>query len=287
MRIAVIGGTGVAGRAVVVEAVRRGHEVRVVGRHAPGAHGPGRHAPGRHAPGRHGTDPVPGAEFVRADAVTGDGLDDALRGVDAVVDCANLMSQSGRKATDFFVSVTRNLTAAGAAAGVKRHVVLSIVGIDDVPLPYYRAKLAHERAAREGTVPVTVVRATQFHDFPRQVLAVTARGPVTVMPHVPVQPVATSDVAAVLVDAAELGDGPDAPDLVQVGGPERRDLVDLARRTLRAQYRRVAVVPLPVPGRTGRALRSGGLLPTDGRQGAERFDDWLAAGGASPSRDGR
>jgi uncharacterized protein YbjT (DUF2867 family) len=257
MRIAVIGGNGVAGRAAAAEAVRRGHQVRVVGRHRP-------------------ADPLPGTEFARADATTGDGLDDALRGVDAVVDCANVMSQNERKATDFFVAVTRHLTAAGAAAGVKRHVVLSIVGIDEVPLPYYRAKLAHERAAREGSVPVTVVRATQFHDFPRQVMTMTAKGPLALVPRIPVQSVSTADVAAVLIDAAEYADGAGAPDLVQVGGPERRDLVDLARRTLRAQHRRVMVVPLPVPGRTGRAMRAGGLLPKDGRQGKEPFDDWLA-----------
>jgi len=257
MRIAVIGGTGVAGRAAVVEAVRRGHEVRVVGRHEP-------------------ADLPPGASFARGDGTTGEGLDEAMRGVDAVVDCANVMTQNEKTATDFFVSVTGHLTAAGAAAGVQRHVVLSIVGIDEVPLPYYRAKLAHERAAREGSVPVTVVRATQFHDFPRQVLSMTAKGPLAVMPRIPVQPVSTADVAAVLVDAAELGGAADAPALLQVGGPERRDLVDLARRTLRAQHRRALVVPLPVPGRTGRAMRSGALLLKEGHQGKEAFDTWLA-----------
>jgi len=261
MRIAVIGGTGVAGRPAAAEAARRGHEVRVVGRRKPGP--------------QHES-PVPGTEFAPADATTGEGLDDALRGVDAVVDCANVMSQSERTATDFFVSVTRHLTAAEAAAGVQRHVVLSIVGIDEVPLPYYRAKLAHERAAREGSVPVTVVRATQFHDFPRQVLTLTAKGPVALVPRIPVQSVSTAEVAAVLIDAAEFAGDPSAPDLLQVGGPERRDLVDLARRTLKAQDRRALVVPLPVPGRTGRAMRSGGLLLKDGRQGTERFDDWLA-----------
>jgi uncharacterized protein YbjT (DUF2867 family) len=258
MRIAVIGGTGVAGRAAAAEAARRGHEVRVVGRRPP-------------------TDPLPGTEFARADATTGEGLDDALRDVAAVVDCANVMSQSERTATDFFVAVTRHLLPAEAAAGVTRHVVLSIVGIDDVPLGYYRAKLAHERAAREGSVPVTVVRATQFHDFPRQVLERTALGPLALMPRIPVQPVSTADVAAVLIDAAEFAGDAAAPDLLQVGGPERHDLVELARRTLKAQDRHVMVLPLPVPGRTGRAMRSGGLLLKDGREGVERFDDWLAA----------
>jgi uncharacterized protein YbjT (DUF2867 family) len=257
MWIAVIGGNGVAGRAAAAEAVRRGHQVRVVGRHEP-------------------ADPLPGTEFARADATTGEGLDDALRGVDAVVDCTNVMTQRERTATDFFVAVTRHLTAAGAAAGVKRHVVLSIVGIDEVPLPYYRAKLEHERAAREGSVPVTVVRATQFHDFPRQVLSMTAKGPLALMPRMPVQPVSTTDLAAVLIDAAESADDAGAPDLLQVGGPERRDLVDLARRTLKAQDRRVLVVPLPLPGRAGRAVRAGGLLLRDGRRGRESFDDWLA-----------
>ena len=151
--------------------------------------------------------------------------------------------------------------------------MLSIVGIDEVPTGYYKAKLAQERAARAGSIPVTVVRATQFHDFPAQILSVLAKGPVAVVPSIPVQPVSTHDVAQALLDAAEAAT---AADLVQVGGPERRDLVDLARRTLEAQGRKVFVLRLRMPGEAGRAMRGGGLLLKEGRQGSERFEDWLA-----------
>ena len=254
MRIAVIGGTGHAGRAAVQEAAGRGHDVVVVGRNEP-------------------EDPVPGTTFARADVTTGEGLDDALRGVDAVVDASNITSQNERTATDFFVGATEHLLAAETAAGVGRHVVLSIVGIDDVPTGYYRAKLAQERTARAGSVPVSVVRATQFHDFPAQVLSVTARGPLAVVPSIPVQPVSTREVAQALLDAAEAAE---PVDLVQVGGPERRDLVDLARRTLEAQGRKVFVLRMRMPCEAGRAMRDGGLLLKEGRQGSERFEDWLA-----------
>jgi uncharacterized protein YbjT (DUF2867 family) len=255
MRIAVIGGTGVAGRAAAAEAVRRGHDVVVVGRTRP-------------------ADPVSGTTFARADVTTGEGLDDALRGAAVVVDASNIASQNEQKARAFFVGATRRLTAAEAAAGVRRHVLLSIVGIDDVPSGYYKAKVAQERAAREGPVPVSVVRATQFHDFPRQVLSVTAKGPVALVPAITVQPVSTADVARVLLDAAEAAE---APPLLQVGGPERHELVDLARRTLAAEGRKVLVLPLRVPGEVGRAMRGGGLLLGEGRTGSERFEDWLAA----------
>lgn len=257
MRIAVIGATGIAGRAAVREAVRRGHEVRAVARTAPSG------------------GVLPGVEFAAADALSGTGLAAALEGIDVVIDCSNIATQNRQKATDFFVGATKHLVAAGAAAGVSRHVVLSIVGIDDVPTGYYAAKLAQEATARAGTVPVTVVRATQFHDFPSQLLSMTRRGPVALVPAMPVQTVSTADVSAALLDAAE---STERVDLIQVGGPERRDLVDLARRTLRAQGRRAFVVPLPIPGAAGRAIRGGGLLLGEGRRGAETFEEWAAGG---------
>jgi uncharacterized protein YbjT (DUF2867 family) len=253
MRIAVIGGTGIAGRAAVAEGKRRGHIIRVLARHRP-------------------DDGVGRSEFVTADLTTGAGLDDALVGVDVVLDCSNIPSQNEKQATDFFVGGTRRLLAAEEAAHVRRHVVLSIVGIDDLPMGYYRAKVAQERTARAGRTPTTVVRATQFHDFAGQLLARTARGPVAVVPRVPVQPVSTADVADALFDVAEQAQ---PVELVEVAGPERRDLVDLARRTLRAQGRRAAVIPLPVPGALGRKLRAGALLLPEGRHGSETFDAWL------------
>jgi uncharacterized protein YbjT (DUF2867 family) len=255
MRIAVVGGTGVAGRVAVEETVRRGHEVRVIGRHAP-------------ADGGH--------EFAEADVVAGDGVADALKGVDAVIDASNIISWNEGRATAFFTAGTRNLVAAGAAAGVRRHVVLSIVGIDRVPLGYYRAKLAQEAEARRGRVPVSVVRATQFHEFVGQFLQRTRLGPLALVPAMPEQPVSTADVAVALVDVADgtvIGD-------VQIGGPERRLAPDLARRLLRARGERALVVPVPLPGNYGRTLRAGGLWLADDapgrRVGSETFEAWLA-----------
>jgi uncharacterized protein YbjT (DUF2867 family) len=253
MRIAVIGGTGGAGRHAVTEAVRRGHDVVVVGRSAP-------------------AEPVAGTTFATADVTTGDGLDAALAGVDVVIDATNVNSQKEKVATDFFVGATRHLTAAEARAGVRRHVLLSIVGIDDVPLGYYKGKVAQERAAKEGTVPVSIVRATQFHEFAGQVLEAMAKGPVALVPAIPVQPVSTREVAAELLDAAESAD---AVPMRQIGGPERRELVDLARRTAQAQGRKLLVLPVRPPGEVGRAFRAGHNLLANGHEGNETFDDWL------------
>ena len=159
MRLLVAGGTGTAGRAVVQEAVRRGHEVRVLTHRADG---PGRPRP---ATGRCSC----GATWSRAPGLTA-----ALEGVEAVVDVSNIATASHRRAAAFFTAGTTHLVAAGGRAGVRHHVLLSIVGVDGSRLGYYRAKVDQERclAARAPAAGVghTVARATQFHDFALQTL---------------------------------------------------------------------------------------------------------------------
>ena len=241
MRLAVAGGTGLVGRLVVEEAAARGHEVVVLARSR------------------------------GVDLTTGAGLGERLAGVEAVVDTTNHVSQKRAESEAFFGGVTRHLLDAGAAAGVRHHLVLSIVGIDDVDTGYYAGKRLQERLVVEGPVPWTILRATQFHEFAEQALGFVRVGPFSLVPRMLSQPVAAREVAGHLVGLAEAGPSGRAPDLA---GPERHDMVDLARRV--AGGRRV--VPVPLPGKAGRAMRTGALCPAgDGPRGRVTFEEWLAA----------
>jgi uncharacterized protein YbjT (DUF2867 family) len=256
MRTLVIGGTGTAGRHTVAELLRRGHQVHVASR-------------------RGGAD-LPGATGVAVDVTTGAGLAAALDGVEAVVDCANVATMRTAAAVRYFEGSTRRITRAAAAAGVRHHVVLSIVGVDVTPIGYYAGKLAQEHAALAGPVPATVLRATQFHELAGQMLARGGFGPLALVPAMPTQPVAAAEVGAALADVVAAGPAGRAPD---VGGPRREYLPDLARLVLRRRGRRVLVVPVGFPGAGGRAIRDGSLLlGPDGQVRGPSFAEWLAAG---------
>jgi uncharacterized protein YbjT (DUF2867 family) len=253
VNIAVPGGTGTLGRAVVEELVRRGHDVRVLSRRPP-------------------CRPQPGSTHHAVDVATGAGLEDALAGVDAVVDATNTPG-SGRKATPLLVDGTRRLLAAEAQAHVGHHVAISIVGIDTVPLSYYRAKLAQEQVVQEGPVPWSIVRATQFHDLLDWIFATTARARIVPAMSFPLAPVDPRVVAAVLASAAEAGPG---GRLAPVGGPEAAPLGALARAWARAREQRVLALALPLPRGMGRALRAGALVPgAEAITGGPTFGEWL------------
>jgi uncharacterized protein YbjT (DUF2867 family) len=249
VKIAVAGGTGAVGRHVVDRVRELGHEPLVLTRSA--GH----------------------------DLVTGAGLAAALAGVDAVVDVASVQTQSAEKSRAFFGSVTRNLLAAEAAAGVRHHIALSIVGSDRAPEGYYAGKALQEQLVEAGAVPWTILRATQFFEFPAQMLGQTTFGPVALIPTTRSQPVAAREVAARLVDLAVDAPAGRARDLA---GPREERMADLARRWLRANGKRTRVVEFPLPGTFGRALRDGTLLPAAGAAdlGTQTFDEWLAAEGA-------
>ncbi|WP_405948961.1 NAD(P)H-binding protein [Streptomyces prunicolor] len=265
MRVAVAGGTGLVGRYVVEELVAAGREPVVLSR-------------------SRGVDLVSGGG--------GAGLDAALDGVDAVVDVSNVTTTSARKSVAFFDAVGRNLLEAGERAGVRHHVVLSIVGIDRVGLGYYRGKLRQESVVKDGPLPWTVLRATQFHEFAEQTLD-RVPGPFAVVPRMRTQPIAAREVARQLV---RLATGPAqgmAPDLA---GPRVEQLVDMVRRLLRARGERRLVVPVRMPGAVGAAMTGDGQLPVadagaadvPGARGSETFDEWLARhvvrGGRSSGR---
>lgn len=245
MRIAVAGGTGAVGRHVVDVARERGHDVAVLTR------------------------------STGVDLVAAHGLTTALAGVDAVIDVASVETVSAKAARDFFGAVTRHLLAAEEAAGVRHHVALSIVGVDDASYGYYAGKLLQEQLVEAGAVPWTLLRATQFHEFASQLHKRMKVGPVVMVPAMRSQPVAAREVGERLVDLAEHGPAGRVRDLA---GPREERMSDLVRRWAKAAGRSGWVVEMPVPGGFGRAMRDGTLLPRPGADlGRQTFDEWLAA----------
>lgn len=207
------------------------------------------------------------------DLTTGTGLGDALRGADAVIDVTNRETLSRTDSERFFSSVTRTLVAGAESAGVAHHLILSIVGVDRVGLGYYQGKRRQEEVALSSGVPTTVLRATQFFELAGQFLA-RMPGPLAVMPKMLIRPVAAREVATELVRLAE---GPAVGRALDIAGPEVLEMSAMARRVAKARGPRKLVVGVRLPGATGRALRTGGLLPTgDGPRGTTTFDQWLA-----------
>ena len=247
--IAVAGGTGVLGRQVVDAVRRRDLTAAVIAR----SHG--------------------------GDLTTGAGLDEALVGVDAVIDASNVTALRARPAIAFFEAAAGHLLAAEERAGVRHHVAVSIVGCDRVDMGYYFGKRRQEELARNGPVPWTIVRATQFHEFAGQLLE-RSPGPVGLVPKMLSQPVSARELADLLVEVA-LGDPLGlAPD---VGGPEQHLLPDLARRLVARRGERTKVVAVPLPGKAGRQIADGGLLPGEGATILpETYDEWLAGLDPSP-----
>lgn len=246
MRIAVAGATGRIGRLTIAALDKAGHQTVQLSR------------------------------ATGVDAYTGNGLADALAGVDALIDVTNNPSQIDAEIVDFFGTVTRNLLAAGEKAGVRHHVLLSIVGIEhNRRTPHYAGKREQERLVAGGPVPWSIVRATQFHDFAAMVARWAAKdGTATIAPLL-VQPIAHDDVAAILADVAL---GAPLGYRLDIAGPQTEDLVDMARRTFAARGQDIKLVPT-WRGAFGPDLAGEALLPGDGaRLGTISFDDWLAGG---------
>ena len=246
MRIAIAGGTGTLGRHVAAELSRRGHDVRVLSRAS--------------------------TEFP-VDLVSGDGLGNALDGCAVVVNASN--ATSPRRAAQLLVDGTRRLLAAEQDAGVLHHVCISIVGCDRVPMGYYRVKTQEEQVVADGPVPWTIVRATQFHELVAAALTAAGRYRVLPVPGMQLQTVAAAEVAAVVADVAG---GQPRRGRVQVAGPEVCSARELASGWHAAAGRAAVIVPVPVPGKLGRALRHGGLTADDADVlGTTTFADWLAS----------
>ena len=241
MRIAVAGGTGAVGEVRGCGGPQAGHEVVFISRSS-------------------GVD------------VNGDGLPEALQGRRGGHRYHQRRHDESSQGHRVLHRCGRTVAGDGGGPGVARLVVLSIVGLERVPgFGYYEAKLAHEEALRAGPLPVTIVRATQFHEFPAQVLSRAGVGPLALVPVMRIQPVARAVGEALVGIAAE-----PTVTTVEIAGPEEKDLVALARAIVRKRHTRRMVLPLPVPGRAGRAMRTGGQLPSPGaRIVGPTFAEWL------------
>lgn len=226
---------------------------------------------------RQGHDPVRVSRSLGVDLTTGQGLDAALEGVHAVVDAVSSPPLGPEDTREYFSTTTRNLLAAEQRAGVRHHVLLTIVGIHRIQggTAHYAGKREQERLVEEGGVPWTIVPATQFHDFAALAASWTEREGVAIIAPLLVQPIAPDDIAQVL---AEVATGEPQGRYVDVAGPETQDLVDMARRTNDVLGRSVKLVPAWT-GPIGEEMAGNVLLPGENaRIAPTTFDEWLAAG---------
>jgi uncharacterized protein YbjT (DUF2867 family) len=255
-KIAVAGATGRVGRHVVDVLMARGHDVVAMSR------------------------------STGVDVITGDGLAAALAGVDCIIDVTTSPSPEQEAATAFFTTAARNLQETGARAGVRRMVVVSIIGVDRFTAGFFAAKVAHERAMQSGPIPVRILRAAQFHEFVAQLLERGRQGDVSYVPKMRIQEVAARTVAEALADLATDAESTPAPasagaPIVEIAGPREENVVEMA--TLLAARRgdpvRIEGVSGLFPADPDRDLyESGALLPgPDAILAGPTFQDWLDA----------
>jgi uncharacterized protein YbjT (DUF2867 family) len=245
MKIVVIGGTGLIGSKLVERLREDGHE------------------------------PLAASPDTGVNMLTGDGLTDALKGAQVVVDVSNAPVIDDDAVMDFFRTSSRNLIAAEAAAGAKHHVVLSVVGADRLPQSgYLRAKVAQEEAVQHGSVPYTILRASQFFEFIGRLADSSSTGEAIHLAPVFVQPESADDVAATL---AAIAVSEPVNGIVELGGPEQFRLDELVRRVLRANNDERLVEADPHARYFGAELDEHSLTPgSNARIAPTHFEDWLS-----------
>ncbi len=245
-KIAVTGATGRLGSQMVEVLEAQGHEV------------------------------VPIARSKGVDVITGQGLVDALQGVDAVVDLATGPSPDEKEATEFFTTSMRNLQEASVEGGVKRIVLVSIIGIDRFKSGYNAAKLAQEKAALEGPIPTRIVRAAQFHEFVAQLLDWGRQGDVAYVAAMRTQVVAARAVAEAVAEV--LADPEPTGPTLEVAGPRPERLVDLARLLTEHRGDSVEVFETKEFFPEGDVYDSDAPLPGPGAKLAgPTYEEWLKA----------
>ena len=248
MKSVVIGGTGLIGSKLVEKLDSEGHQALAA---SPGT---------------------------GVNSITGQGLAEAFEDADVVVDVANAPVRDDAAVLDFFQTSAGNILAAEVAAGVKHHVALSIVGTDRLPdSGYFRAKLAQEETIKTGSVPYTILRATQFFEFIKGIADGSTDGNTVRLPPVFIQPESADDVAAALADIAV-----SAPvnGIVELGGPEQFRLDELAQRVLRANNDPRRVMADVRARYFGAELAEHSLTPgRDARIAPTRLEDWLREAG--------
>ena len=248
-KIAVAGATGRVGRHVVDVLEARGHRV------------------------------VPMSRSVGVDVITGDGLAEALAGVDTVIDAASWPSPEQEAATEFFTTSARNLHEVGEQAGVGRIVVVSIIGIDRFTAGYLAAKRAHEQAVVAGPIPVRILRAAQFHEFVEPVVNWGRNGEVSYVAPMRTQLVAARTVAEALADLALDNGSEPAPGsrIPEIAGPREESLVDVARLLAARRGEPIRIEPVKDPADPDRErYEEGALLPgPTATLAGPTFEEWL------------
>jgi len=243
MKIVVIGGTGLIGSKTVTILRQRGHDV------------------------------VAGSPNTGVNTITGEGLKEAIAGAQVVVDLANSPSFEDKVVLEFFETSERNLLPAEAAAGVRHHVALSIVGIDRSDNGYFRAKVAQEKLIKTSGIPYTIIRSTQFLEFLGAIANSSADGNIVRISPGLFQPIAADDVAAIVADVALA-----APrnSIVEIAGPERTPFNEFVARYLKAVGDPRKVVSDPEARYYGGRVEERSLVPLgEARLGRITFDEWL------------
>jgi len=244
MKIVIVGGTGLIGAKLVNRLSGSGYEVL-------------------------SASPASGVN-----TITGEGLDEALKDADVVVDVTNPPFFKGESALEFFETSGRNLLAAGAAAGVKHHVVLSVVGTDRLQdSNYFRAKMAQENLVRHSGIPFTIVHSTQFFEFVGAIARSGIQVDVIRMSPAFVQPIASDDVVEFM---AGIIIGNPVNEITEVAGPEKFRLDELVRKYLAAVQDEHEVITDITTPYFGAMLNEETLVPAGGaRIGTVRYEDWI------------
>lgn len=247
MKIVVIGGSGLIGSKLVDRLRRLGHEA------------------------------VAAFPNSGVNTITGEGLAEALAGAEVVVDVANSPSFEDKAVMEFFQTSTRNLIAAEAAAGVRHHLALSVVGTERLPESgYMRAKMAQEKLIKDSKIPYTILHSTQFFEFINGIIKSGGEGDVVRLSPALVQPIASDDVVEALTD---LTVGAPVNGTVEVAGPEQFPLDKLARKVLAANDDKRQVIADVHARYFGAELNDQSLTPTPGakpRIGPTYFEDWFS-----------
>ena len=253
MKIVVIGGTGLIGSRLVKQLRDHGHEA------------------------------VAASPDTGVNSITGEGLPGALKGASVVVDVSNAPSWEDAAVMSFFDTSTRNLLAAEAAAGVKHHVALSVVGTDRMlESGYFRAKMVQEKLIKDSSIPYSIVHATQFFEFAKGIADLSTVGNKIPLPGVLFQPMAAEDVATAV---ARVAVGSPLNSIIEVGGPEKFRLDEFIRQYLAARKDPREVVTDPNARYYGIQVNDQTLVPNDGAQlGTTRFETWLSQQSAQPAK---
>jgi uncharacterized protein YbjT (DUF2867 family) len=244
MKIVVIGGTGLIGSKLVKILLERGHEA------------------------------VAASPKSGINSVTGEGLASAMKGASVVVDVTNSPSWEDAAVLKFFETSTRNLLAQEATAGVGHHLALSVVGTERLlESGFFRAKLAQENLIKASTIPYTIVRATQFFEFVKQLADLSTVGNQVRIPPALFQPMSADDVAAAV---ARIATKAPVNGTVEIGGPEKFRLDELVRRDLAARQDPREVITDPQANYAGIAVSERALVPADDAQLARtHYQDWI------------